>query len=192
MSKYQGPFIPLKEELTDRMIGPLLAIIRELAPFLLEPTREPGSVPTSDKLDGGVESAAAATFLRVCVRLDSLVDDGSRWTLKSHNTLVAELIKTQKAQQKFIEVQQQSSEMLQLPHYLLRPTLAVSGGRYVAWWGNINIAGEAVVGQGDTPNDALADFDDAFDRVPSEQVFLIAEKQGLDIKPNEKQTPPKN
>lgn len=185
MSKYQGPFVPLKEELTDRMIGPLLAIIRELSPFLLEPTREPGSVPTSDKLDGGVESAAAATFLKVCVRLDSLVDDGSRWTLKGHNTLVHELIRTQKAQRKFIEVQQQSSENLQAPHFLLRPTLAIAGDKFLAYWGSIEEVGRAIIGQGRTPEEALFDFDLAFQRTPEEQIYVIAEKLGVNIKPKE-------
>lgn len=181
MSSKNQPYFPLKEELTDRMVGPLLAVIRELAPFLLEPTREPGSTPTADKLDGGVESAAATTFLRTCARLDSIIDDASRWELKTHNTLIAEMVKTQRAQQKFIEVQRQSSENLQAPHFLLRPTLAITAGRYIAFWGNINVAGEAIIGQGDTPNAAFEDFDAAFERTPAEQIYLVAEKTGVKL-----------
>lgn len=180
MSKNQ-PYFPLKEELTDRQIGPLLAVLRELAPFLLEPTREPGSTPTADKLDGGVESAAATTFIRACARLDVLIDDAPRWELKTHNTLIAEMVKTQKAQRRFIEVQRISSETLQAPHYLLRPTLAITGGRYVAYWGSLAEAGQAVVGQGDTPEEALLDFDDAFQRTPAEQIYLVAEKTGVKL-----------
>lgn len=184
--KFSGP--PLKEQITDFQLGPILAILRELQPFILEPVLEQGGTPTDPAIDGGVKSSAASTFIRACSRLDSILGDEARWTLKSRDTLVQELIKTQKAQQKFIEVQQQSSEMLQLPHYLLRPTLAISGGRYVAYFGNINVAGEAIVGQGDTPNDAFEDFDAAFSRTPAEQIYLVAEKAGVDLKPksNEK------
>lgn len=181
--KFSGP--PLKEHLTDFHIGSTLAIIRDLQPYILEDIPEPGAVPKDRSIDGGVESAAATTFLKACSRLDSLLDDNSRWTLKTHNTLVSEMVKTQKAQRRFIEVQEQSSLMLQAPHYVLRPTLAISGGRYVAYYGNINVAGESIVGQGDTPNEALDDFDDAFSRTPNEQIFLIAEKAGVDIKPKQ-------
>lgn len=179
--KFSG--VPLKEEITDRQLGPILAVIRELQPYLLEDVVEPGGTPKDRSVDGGVESAAATTFLKACARMDSILDDESRWSLKTHNTLVAEMVKTQKAQQKFIEVQQASSENLQAPHFLLRPTLGIAGEGYVAWWGNINVAGEAIIGQGKTPNEAFADFDAAFERTPAEQIYLVAEKTGVNIKP---------
>lgn len=179
--KFSG--VPLKEEITDRQLGPILAVIRELQPYLLEDVVEPGGTPKDRSVDGGVESAAATTFLKACARMDSILDDESRWSMKTHNTLVAEMVKTQRAQQKFIEVQQQSSENLQAPHFLLRPTLAITAGRYIAWWGDIHTAGGAIIGQGDTPNDAFADFDAAFSRTPAEQIYLVAEKLGVDIKP---------
>lgn len=179
--KFSGP--PLKEQITDFQLGPILAILRELQPFILEPVLEQGGTPTDPAIDGGVKSSAASTFIRACSRIDSILGDEARWTLKSRDTLVQELIKTQKAQRKFIEVQEQSSLMLQAPHYVLRPTLAITGGRYVAYFGSLTEAGQAIVGQGDTPNEALDDFDDAFNRTPNEQIFLIAEKQGVDLKP---------
>lgn len=178
-------YVPLKEEITDRQIGPILAVLRELQPFILEPVLEAGETPKDKSFDGGVASSAATTFMKACSRLDFLLDDSSRWTLKTHNTLVAEMVKTQKAQRRFIEVQEQSSLMLQAPHYVLRPTLAISGGRYVAFFGSLTEAGQAIVGQGDTPNEALDDFDDAFNRTPNEQIFLVAEKAGVDIKPKQ-------
>lgn len=192
MSRPQIPYFPTKEEQTDRQLGPILAVIRELQPFLLEEIAEPGSVPKDRSLDGGAASAATTTFIKACARLDSILEDAPRWTVKARDALIDAFIKTQKEQRRFIEVQRQSSEMLQAPHFILRPTLAISGGRYVAFWGNINIAGEAVVGQGDTPEEALLDFDDAFQRTPEEQIFLVAEKAGVDLKSNEKQNPPKN
>lgn len=179
--KFSG--IPLKEEITDRQLGPILAVLRELQPYLLEEVVEQGGTPASNEVDGGVESAAATTFLKACARLDAILEDESRWSMKTHNTLVAEMIKTQKAQQKFIEVQQASSENLQAPHFLLRPTLAIAADGYIAFWGNINAPGEAIIGQGKTPNEALFDFDAAFERTPAEQIYLVAQKAGVDIKP---------
>lgn len=173
--------VPLKEELTNSQIQPVLDIIGALSPYLLQEALEAGGTPKSGALNGEPACAAQATFIRACARLDAIIEDESRWSLKSHNTLIAEMVKTHRAQQKFIATQQESAANLQAPHFLLRPTLAISGGRYVAYWGDINEAGRAVVGQGDTPNEALVDFDDAFDRTPEEQIFLVAEKAGIKL-----------
>jgi hypothetical protein len=102
---------------------------------------------------------------------------------------MSEFVKTHKIQQKFVAEQILSTQMLRAPHFALRPTLAVIGDdSYVAFWGDISKPGEAICGVGDTPNEALADFDDAFNRAPKEQVKIIAENAGLDsTKPK---TPP--
>lgn len=186
MSKNYSQQFPLKEELTDRQLGSILGVLRELQPYLLEDVVEPGGTPKDRSLDGGVESAAATSFLKACARMDLILDDASRWTLKTQNTLIAEMIRTHKAQQKFIATQEAASAHLQTPRFLLRPTLAIANEGYIAFWGNINAAGEAIIGKGKTPNEALEDFDAAFHRTPEEQIYLVAEKSGVKLdKPKE-------
>lgn len=186
MSTKNTTGVPLKEEITNQQVGPVLDIIRELTPFILEEVRAEGAMPLTSSLDGGVQCAAQSTFIRACSRLDAILGDDSRWHMKSMNTLVAEMVKTHKAQQKFIAAQEASSANLQAPHFLLRPTLAISGGKYYAYWGNIHEAGQAIVGQGTTPNEALLDFDAAFERTPENQILLVAEKAGIKMdKPTE-------
>lgn len=184
MNKY----IPTKEELTNHQLGPVLAVIRELTPFLLEDVVEPGGTPTAVNMTGEVSLAASATFIRACSRIDTILDDASRFSMKANEDLITELIKTHRAQQKFIAAQTASTTLLQRPSFALRPTVAVMGDNYIAYWGNVEKAGEAICGVGATPNEALANFDSAFDKAPKDQVIVIAENQGIDL--NQPKTPP--
>lgn len=178
--------VPLKEQITNSQVGPVLDIIGALSPYLLEEVVEPGGTPSARALTGEVAIAASTTFIRACARLDAILDDTSRWHMKSMNTLVAEMIKTHKTQQRFIETQRVSAAHLQAPQFLLRPTLAIFAGEYIAYWGTLDTAGAAIVGKGPTPKEALADFDAAFERTPENQILLVAEKAGIHIdKPTE-------
>lgn len=181
MSTKNTTGVPLKEEITNQQVGPVLDIIRELQPYILEPIPEPGATPKDHSRDGGVECAAHSTFIKACARLDAILDDASRWKMASMNTLVVEMVKTHKAQQKFIETQRASAAHLQAPQFLLRPTLAIFEGEYIAYWGTLDAAGAAIVGKGPTPNAALLDFDAAFERTPQEQILLVAEKAGIKL-----------
>lgn len=101
-----------KEELTNHQLGPILAVIRELQPYLLEDTIRSGETPTDSSLDGGVSSAAETTFIKACARLDAILEDETRWTIKQHTDAVAEIVKTQQAQQKFIAIQTQIAKLV--------------------------------------------------------------------------------
>lgn len=178
MNKY----IPTKEELTNHQLGPVLAVIRELTPFLLEDVVEPGGTPTARALTGEVTLAASTTFIKACSRIDTILDDESRFSMKAHTDVMTELVKTYKLQQKFIIAQTESTEMLRKPHFVLRPTVVPMGdSQYVAYWGDLSKAGQAICGVGNTPNAAFSDFDKAFDRAPKEQIVLIAEQAGIDL-----------
>jgi hypothetical protein len=180
--------IPTKEELTHAQLGPLLAIVREFQPYLVDSYRDAGDAPKSGPTDGGILMAAEQTFINVCARIDKLVGDDSRFENKSYSDLAASTVKLQAAQLKFVALQTASAARLQSPSFLLRPTLAVLDNKYVAVWGELGEGSNAIVGIGATPNEALADFDKAFDRAPKEQVQIIAEKTGLDL--TQPKTPP--
>lgn len=170
-------FFPTREETNDRQLRSILAVVQELQPYIIEPTHSPGETPRALDMNGEAAIAAQSTFIKACSALDSILEDKARFTLMAQDKLMEELVKTQKSQQKFIDAQRLSSERLQKPSFLLKPTLATFGSDFVAYFGNINKPGKAIVGRGKTPNEALADFDLAFDRSSEEQVVIIAEEE---------------
>lgn len=178
-------FFPTREETNDRQLRSILAVVNDLQPFILEPTIEPGGTPKATAIDGGAAMAAQTTFIKACSALDAILEDRSRFTLGAQDKLMDELVKTQKSQQKFIDAQRLSSERLQKPSFLLKPTLATFGKNFVAYWGKIDEPGKAIVGRGKTPNEAMADFDLAFDRTPEDQVVIVAIAEGEKEKPDE-------
>lgn len=178
-------FFPTREETNDRQLRSILAVVSELQPYIVEPTHSPGETPRALDMNGEAAIAAQATFIKACSALDSILEDKARFTLGAQDKLMEELVKTQKAQQKFIDTQRLSSEQMQKPSFLLKPTLATFDGVFVAFWGDINKPGKAIVGRGKTPNEAIADFDRAFDRTSEDQVVIVAIAEGEKEKPDE-------
>lgn len=182
-------FFPSREETNDRQLRSILAVVQELQPYIIEPTHSPGETPRALDMNGEAAIAAQATFIKACSAIDAILEDRTRFTIGAQDKLMDELTKTQKSQQKFIDAQRASSEQMTKPSFLLKPTLATFGKTYVAWWGNIDEPGKAIIGRGRTPNEAIHDFDLAFDRTPEEQVIIVAmaegEKNAEQIKKNE-------
>lgn len=171
-------FFPTREETNDRQLRSILAVVQELQPYIIEPTHSPGETPRTLDMNGEAAIAAQNTLIKACSAIDAILDDRTRFTLTAQDTLMNELVKTQKSQQKFIDAQRASSEQMQKPSFLLKPTLATFGKSYVAYWGKIDEPGKAIVGRGKTPNAAIADFDLAFDRTPEDQVVIVAMAEG--------------
>lgn len=171
-------FFPTREETNDRQLRSILAVVQELQPYIIEPTHSPGETPRALDMNGEAAIAAQSTFIKACVALDTILEDSARFTLTAQDKLMDELVKTQKAQQRFIDAQRLSSERLQKPSFLLKPTLATFGSDFVAYFGDINKPGKAIVGRGKTPNEALSDFDLAFNRSSEDQVIIVATEEG--------------
>lgn len=171
-------FFPTREETNDRQLRSILAVLNELQPYIVEPTHSPGETPRSLDMNGEAAIAAQTTFIKACGAIDAILEDKARFTLGVQDKLMDELVNTQKSQQKFIDAQRLSSEQMQKPSFLLKPTLATFGKNFVAYWGTIDTPGKAIVGRGKTPNEAIADFDRAFDRTPEDQVIIIAMAEG--------------
>jgi hypothetical protein len=169
--------LPTKEMLTQQQVDCLLGIAGHLRFFINVESEE-----TDDAVDGGVHCAAVATVIKVMDRLDSILDDPKRWDMTSQSRLmdsITELYAQQNrlyaAQVEFTVTQTESARQLQRPSFKLRPEIAEMDGQFVAYWGNIDVKGRAIFGLGKTPNEALVDFDKAFDRATNEQVYLISE-----------------
>lgn len=166
--------IPSRESTAEQQVHTALSVLHALTPFILEPHRELGK--EVKELDGGTEYAAAATFTKACNRLDTMLDDSSRWGLEDHDRLYDSMVKSHEAQQGFLKAQTDAANIVQRPSYQLRPTLATDADNfYIAIWGDMTKAGCALIGRGKTPAEALTDFDAAFHRVSDEQFVIIAQ-----------------
>lgn len=172
-----GLVIPSREFITEQQVHIVLHAINALQPFVLTPIPEDGT--TRPGSEGRI--AADNTLVALCSRLDKIMEEESRWSMSGTVDFYAELAKTQKIQQEFLVEQARAAKMVTLPHYLLRPTLARDSLNFYAIWGDASKEGASIIGIGKTPNEAMADFDAAFDKAPPEQLSIILE--------NEKQTP---
>lgn len=178
-----GGYIPNRESIAEQQVNTALSMLHALMPYILAPHRDPLNPPK--ELDGGTECAVAATFIKICSRLDAMLDDPTRWKLEDHDKLYAAILESHRVQQVFVKEQIEAAKVVQRPSYQLKPTLAVApDNSYVAYWGNIKEAGGALIGKGNTPAEALSDFDKAFHRMPSEQLVIVKDS----AKPAE--TPP--
>lgn len=168
MSNKQQLAIPNRESVSNIQIGTVLDILTALQPYLILPPREiDGNLPRS--LDGGAGAGATATFLKACARLDSMLDDTTRWSLALHDyqsTLINDMYERQT---EFLDAQIESAKEVQRPSFQLRPMLAVGSNKFLAIWGNPEHPGSALIGIGDTPDEALRDFDKAFSRRVEQQ-----------------------
>jgi len=182
-----------REDSNQQQIGTLLSIFQTLQPYLLEPRRSVFSedVPNRPELDGGAAASASATFSALCNRVDAVLADAERWNASGfYGEFEKEVLAVHKAQREFLEAQLQSARQLQRPSFQLKPSLTTfqngDGAEYfLAYWGDLEKEGHAIIGRGTTPETALLDFDAAFKRTPAEQVIIVAEAAGLGKTPDE-------
>jgi len=182
-SNQQFPIIPNRESITEQQIATVLAVIHNLQPYLLEDVVDLGA-QQPPALDGGAKAAAITTFVQACSRMDEILAQPDRWVLGKHDELYQALVSTHQKQQEFLAEQSATVRELRRPSYQLRPTLAVAGEDYIAFFGDISRPGCALVGRGKTPHEALLDFDAAFHRIPNDQFMVIAENAKLPEQPS--------
>jgi len=184
--------MPTREALTRSQIETLHIVIQTLNPYLLgRPSFVLDEEETPHKIDGGVAASASVTFINVCSRIDEMLADRSRWDTAAHDRLYDAIAAVQKAQVDYLTAQAEGAKMLQRPSIQFHPTVANDGERFVAFYGDINRVGYAIIGLGNTPAEALADFDQAFLRSPREQIIMAADakaKAQAQPKPKKKNT----
>lgn len=176
------PAVPSREAVIQQQLECLLAVSNSLQGYLLAPWREieniPGSAPEIQK---EAATAAANTFVKVCERLDSILDDKGRWEIGAVNELYQAAADAQRAQTQALKVQQAVLELNLRPCARFNPTVVRIENEFVAVYGDINREGAAIVGRGPTPEAALVDFDAAFHRTAQEQV-VFEEDEGKNKK----------
>jgi hypothetical protein len=177
--------IPSRESITDLQVHTLLNIAGLLTNYLLGPgLRDSGDAPRSSVVDGGVLMAAETTFVRVCNRLDLVLGDDERWSLKGRDTLENKMVEMYDAHKQFTEVQTNSAYLLGTPHARFRPSMARIEGGYAVFLGPME--NPLIVGVGENLADALYQFDQKFMGELPAEVMAFANRREKELDEHEK------
>lgn len=164
--------LPTRDAVSNAQIGTLLNVLDSLQPYLLLSPREvEAGIPR--ELDGGIPSAALSTFCGVCDRIDRIVRDDNRWSLDTHDRLYEALFKTAEKQRETLQAQQDFVRDCKRPSRTHRPEFTRLGDVFVAYYGDLADPPSVVMGRGNTPEEAVDDFDRAFLRKMAEQVRIV-------------------
>lgn len=173
----EQPMIPIssRESVTERQVDTVLSVIGAMQTYLLVTHREQDNVEL--RVDGGVKSSAEVTFIKACERLDMMLTDNSRWHMGNTDDLFSALRDNQKSQAALNAQQALSVSELRRPSRIFHPSLMLVDGAYVAYYASSDFPGGILIGRGNTPAEALLDFDRAFDRIPDEQLKFNEESE---------------
>lgn len=173
------PPIPSRELVTQQQVGTILSSIATLLPFfhISHDNEESGA------LDGGVKCAVQVSMIKMCERLDKIMDDESRWNVTPIKRLEDHLVELYRENIKVLKLQQQQIYHLARPHVRHSPGLyRLEDGSWAAVLGDINDIPNAVVGVGGSPAQALEAFDDIFNgNIPIHlQAWIAARDEALE------------
>lgn len=156
--------MPSRDSINATQVHTLLNIAGMLMPYLIEPAREPENIPGNrKKIDGEASMAAQVTFIKVCDRLDKLVEENDRWTFDVQRTLESDLTNLYQHHTALLKEQIIATKAINLPHNRYRPTLyALKDGNYAAILGSLDDLDNAIAAVGDSPAAALQAFDMLF------------------------------
>jgi len=166
-----------RDAVTHTQLSSLLGAAATMHGMFVSMTDTDGSGIT----DGGARMAIETTLVEICNRIGDIIGDKQRWSLDSQNSLEASLIEAHVAIRR-------ANEMAAAPHMRFKPKLAqLSDGMWIAFLGDINDLGNAILGLGENPAAAVKAFDMVFEgQVPEHLMKWIQEKQNNESQQNEK------
>ena len=173
-----------REELTAHQVSILINIVHTMRSVAFIAPLEEGSVPKECQV------AAENTLVQTCERLQSIVEDNKRWALDQHREAHSAIIAAHKKQEQLVQANLELIEMHKWPSVILKPTVATYMRQYfIAFFGKLEEPGMAIIGRGNTPAEALADFDAAFNRTPAQQFRIISDMVDSTEQPKQSETP---
>lgn len=155
---------------TGQQIGMLLSVSNTMLQALLNPEREHENIPGVKSMAGEAHVAAENTFIKVCERLDAILEDKRRWGIayqlnleKQYNEQHAASLALVNAQREMAEQQKTSAAEVTAPHFRYKPMLVkLEEGGWAAFLGDVNDLDKGILGVGADPAAALKSFDEAF------------------------------
>lgn len=178
------PSLPHRENITATQFNVLVGTFVQAANFLVaahnDEDREGGP------LDGGVVTAVETTVINICSRIDSLLTDSARWSLKGHDKLEKSVQEIYAQQARSLRVQADAYAEITSPHHRFKPQIVrMADGTWLAFAGNPKDLENAMCGVGDNPKMALEAFDALFAGQVPKHVQQWIEKNKSKL-PNEK------
>ncbi len=150
--------IPSRDSVTAIQVNTLLTIVGTLSHALMQATTSDGG-----ETDGGTKLAVESTLIGVLNRLDGIVDDVGRWNVATLEALEKKCHAVYDNHLLLMVEQKKAVEAMQAPHRNCNPTLVhLDNGQWAAVLGDLRTPGQAIVGLGDTPQNAIEDFDLVF------------------------------
>jgi hypothetical protein len=160
-----------REDVTERQVDSLLGMIDRISHNLTVLS----GVDTDShlKVDGGVQTSLEVVAMHACTRLEAILSDDSRWNCADFDRAFNQILAVQKANADFYVQQTISAKSITLPSFVYKPTLIKASGKFYAYIGDPNVLGSSIFGEGNTPNEALADFNESFDKAPEEHIDYV-------------------
>lgn len=181
-SAIQGTPLPGRESVNFVQFSALMGVLNAYMAFLTNNRMADVDQPHGGPLDGGVKASAESTFIGICSRVDSLLEDESRWGMRSQDSLESSLLSLYADQRENIRLQKESMLRMDAPHIRFRPTLIqMADGQWAAYYGNPAAKQELVVGVGPNPEAAVRHYDEVFIGKEYEQNTKAMDENGRKV-----------
>jgi hypothetical protein len=171
---------PNRDAVTQVQIGSLLNVVSVAMAGLLNPAYAQMDVSRpATELPGEAKVALENTLILTCERIDEIIKDTSRWSIQAQNTLESNVEAIQKEHLELIKSQTEAVKNLDLPHMKYKPTLMrMDSGNWLAVLGDVEDLDNSLVGIGESPEEALHNFDEIFKgKLPKHIVKWLDERE---------------
>jgi len=165
--------IPPRDSISSLQVGTVLNALVLTGSMLRSEIDNDADSPARQKMSGECKLALESSLIKTCYRLDEIMEDTSRWTIREQDTLEGAQRKMLKEQINFSKAQTALSESINTPHYERKPQLAQFGGLWLAIEGDPRNLLACIVGVGDTPKEAIDAYDHYF--ITGDHTELTAE-----------------
>lgn len=173
-----------REHVNGAQLNALLQTFSVLSGYLLNDRDEDGT--KGGLADGGARMAVENSVVKICDRLDSILQDKERWSMDAQQTLEGSLTEAYKQNAEASKAQAAAYVDSISPHRQYEPKLMkLPNGDWVAYLGDLCDLNNAILGMGASPAQAIAAFDGMFSgHIPDSLVKYLAERE---TQQNEKQ-----
>lgn len=153
-----------REGITNLQFSTLLSTLNVVLGGLREVQVEEKGVPRTDRLDGEAQIALTTTLVKTLDRIDHIVDDNNRWGLDRLIDIERKLNDTLEVQNSYFKAQRETADEQRRPYFILRPELSKTSQGWIAAYGDPAVPESLLCGAGDSPAEAMANFDRAYFR----------------------------
>ena len=184
------PMVILHRDIsTQNQVGTLLQIGGHMMDFLATDDKEAAIIPGARPLPGEARLAAETTLIKVCSRLDDILDNNQRWGIDFQLRLEKIFTESNARQRKWVEEditrsisQRLAADEVRSPHFRYRPILfELKDGTWAAFLGDQNDLAHGIVGNGASPAEALKEFDLVFAGQMSKNMKAIIGKREKEL-----------